>query len=619
MKQILAFVALLALVVTVVVLTISDEDDLQPGEKRFTFWNGADPQSLDPQISTGVPESRIIDMCFEGLVRLEGEHLDIAPGAAASWEISESQLVYTFHLQPAGKWSDGKPVTAQDWVSAWHRIVDPRTASKYAVMLNPVKGATAANKTAIDPAKIDAALAGVGVKAVDEKTLEVTLAHVTPYFLEQLAHHATFCVRTDVVKEHGDSWWTKPETLIGNGPFKMADYRPKKRVKVVPNEHYWAREKVKVDSIVAVPIESTESAWSFYEAGKLDYLTDVPTGEIEKLYDNKTGKFLNPEFRNAPILGVYYYRLNHPPVGAEKGEGHPAMADPRVRRALWMTIDREHIVGNITKGGQFPAYSIVPPVTSRTYRGPKGPGFNPEAAKALLAEAGWKDTDGDGIADKDGVKLEFTILYNTNEAHKQVAESVQADWKKHLGVSVKLFNAEWKTYQELSTSRRYQIARAGWIGDYSDPNTFADMWVTGGENNETGWGDKTYDRLIDLAGRMDAVTTADDLLAEARGFVESMTDDCVEVTTVPKADILAAIDGKAFTARTANALRLVLFWHAERIIAEQAPIVPIYFYMRPLMCKPWVKNLHSNPRDHLNLRDIEIDLEEKSRITGKTW
>jgi oligopeptide transport system substrate-binding protein len=496
-------------------------DAWKKATQTFTFNNGAEPETLDPQIMTGVPEHRLANGLFEGLVSQHPETLQPVPGVAERWDVSADGLVYTFHLRANAMWSDGKPVTARDFHASWERALLPATASQYAYMLYPIKNAERFNKPG-EAAPI--AFDQVGIEVKDERTLVVTLERPCAYFLDLVAFETLMPVPMEVVKAHGDQW-VRPEHIIGNGPFKLSEWLPNQRIVFVKNEHYWDKDFVKLERVVALPYEDMETAFKLYEQNECDWLNDVPIGKIDEIKRRA-------DFYAAPYLGSYFYRLN---------VTKPPFNDARVRRALSMAIDRETITRDILKVGQVPATWFTPAMPG--YQPPAGLPRDAEKAKALLAEAGYPN--GEGFPPTE-------LLYNTLESHKLVAENVAQQWKETLGITVSLRNSEWKVYLNDVQHLQYNIARAAWIGDYLDPNTFLDMFVTNGGNNNTGWSHAKYDQLIaDASKELDA------------------------------------------------AKRTAILQEAERILIEQElPIIPVYIYVNKGLLKPTVNGWYENVRDH---------------------
>lgn len=456
----------------------------------LVFINGAEPESLDPAIITGVPESRLIRALYEGLTIQDPADLSIQPGAAESWDVSADRLTYTFHLRAAGRWSSGEPVTAADFDYSFRRALAPETAAQYAYQLFYIAGAEDYN------AGKTTDWSTVGVKVLDPHTLELRLRAPTAFWLELCAFQTLAPVNRRCVEKWGDDW-VKPEHIVTNGAFVPEEWRMQDRITLVKNPHYWNREHVALERIWVLPIDQPNTALNLYETRGADFLdeSNVPRPLIDVL-------LTRDDMHRAPYLGSYFVRCN---------VTRPPFDDVRLRKAFAMAIDGAAIVEHITKGGEQPAHTLVPPGLPG-YEGPKGLPFDPAAARALLAEAGYPG--GRGFP-------HVSYLYNTSQSHRDIAEVLQAQWEKNLGVEVELVNQEWKVYLNSQRSLDYQISRSAWIGDYADPNSFLDMFVSGGGNNSTGWSSREYDRRIaaaaveaDPARRMAILRAAEQLLVE---------------------------------------------------------------------------------------------------------
>ena len=517
------------------------ESNVSAGNKTGTlYWgNGTEPQSLDPQIATGVPEHHIISAVMEGLVLKDRKTLEPRPGVAKSWDISDDGRVYTFYLRDNARWSNGDPHTAHDFAWSWWRALQPALGNLYAYMLFPIENAQKYYEG--DISDFDQ----VGVKALNDRTLQVTLKYPTPYFLQLLDHYSLFPVHQATIEKFGDAdqrgtRWTYEGNLVGNGPFQLVDWKINRRIVVQRNPHYWDKENVSLNEIIFIPIENIVTEERMFRAGQLHVTSSLPADKISVYREAK-----DPELRIAPYLGTYYYRLN---------VRKPQLKDPRVRRALAMTVDRQKLVDNITKGGQLPAYAMTPPGTMGYF--PKSDlKFDPQGAKKLLADAGYPN--GDGFPPTE-------ILYNTNEGHRKVAVALQDMWKKHLNIDIRLLNQEWKVYLDSESAGQYEISRAGWIGDYVDPNNFLDLFLCGGGNNRTGWCNEEYDRLIlDVAPSM-----------------------------------------------SSHSERLEVFQQAEKILLDDMPIIPIYTYTTVQLVDSSVKNFDANIMNAASYKDLYLQAEE---------
>lgn len=504
-------------------------------ERVLHLNNGSEPQNLDPHVVIGVPEHHVIMALLEGLVSEDPRGIQPRPGMAERWDLSPDLTVYTFHLRRNARWSNGDPLTAQDFVRSYRRALAPTLASEYAYMLYVMKGAEDFNTGKITD------FDQVGVKAVDELTLQITLNAPTPYFLSLLLHYSWFPLHIPTIERHGPLYergnrWTKPGSFVGNGPFTLEEWKVNHVIVARKNSNYWDAANVKLDKIVFYCIESSDTDERAFRSGQLHKTYVLPETKI----DTYRAKYPD-RLQIDPFMGIYFYVIN---------TLKPPMNDKRVRRALAMSIDREAIVKNVTRGGQLPAYHFTPPGLEAVvgYRARARFPFDIKAANKLLAEAGYPN--GKGLPP-------IEILFNTLETHRSVAEAIQDMWKSNLGIDVRLLNQEWKVYLDSKKTGNYHVARYGWIGDYPDPNSFLDLWVTGGGNNDARWSNADYDRLIREAGR-----TAD----------------------LQK--------------------RLELFQQAEAILMDELPIIPVYFYTRVYALHPSVQGwyptiLDNHPYQHL--------------------
>ncbi|WP_349956002.1 peptide ABC transporter substrate-binding protein [Rhizobium sp. ZPR3] len=435
----------------------------------LNIHNGGDPTSLDPQKISGDWENRIDGDIFEGLVTEDPKDNPI-PGQAASWTISPDQKVYTFKLRDGIKWSDGQPVTAQDFVFAFQRLMDPKTAAQYAYLQYTILNAEKINKGEIkDPTQL-------GVKAIDDKTLEITLENPTPYFLNALMHYTAYPLPKHVVEAKGDQW-VKIGNIVTNGPYKPTEWVPGSHVSMVKSDQYYDAKDVKIDNVNYYTLEDQAAALKRYRAGEFDILTSFPADQFEWIQKNLPG-----QAHVVPFLGTYYYVLN-----ATK----PPFNDKRVRQALSMAVNREVIGPKILGTGELPMYSWVPPGTANygepAYVSWKDEPYKQkvEEAKKLLKEAGFGPDH----------PLKTQLRYNTNDNHKRIAVAIAAMWKP-LGVDIELYNTETKVHYDEMQRGEVQIGRAGWLADYNDPINFLNLLSTGVEMNYGRWSNKDYDALI---------------------------------------------------------------------------------------------------------------------------
>ncbi len=509
--------------------------------RTLFFNNGAEPQTIDPGLVWDSPGNEIVRQLFEGLTRYDAKTLRPEPGMAERWKVSEDGLTWTFHLRDA-VWSDGRPVTAADFAYAWTRVLDPLTAAQYANMLWVIKNGEAfTNGKLRDPAQL-------GIRALDPKTLVVTLQYPAPYFLELLAYSPFMPLRRDVVDRFGDQW-TRPEHLVNNGPFRLESWKLRYEMVLVKNPSYWDAANVRLDRAVAMAIDDGRTALRLYQTGILDWLgsnAQVPP-------ENEPFVKGYADFRTAPRLGVYFLWL--------QTEKKP-LDDVRVRRALNLAIDREKLVKYVLKGGQLPIDHLVPDAVLKDVTGyvsPKGEHFDPEKARALLAEAGYP-------GGKDFPTLEYN--YNTDESHRTLAEALQAMWREHLGIDVQLYNMEYKVHLDRQQSGEFMIARGGWWADYADPSTFLELLRPGSAQNHARW---TSDKFRDALDRG-----------------------------------LRSID---------QGERNRWYAEAEKLALDATPILPLYVYSYSDFVKPYVRGIYPNNRHIHPLRAVWIEHPEARQET----
>lgn len=583
----------------------------------FTFVNETEVASVDPALITGQPEGRIVNSIFEGLVRLRAKDTLAEPGTAEKWEISDDGRTYTFHLRDDAFWSNGEPVTAHDFHYSIRRLLDPMTASRYAyqawyitnakryssggsmlmpgdsveVELNPPIGApntvrgkvllgklvriempkqefgkSASTRDRIYIVELDGKakqyrfkvadesesvekgvercrqvlldFREVGVRVVDDRTIEIRLTEPTPYFLDLLGFYPFAPVHRGCLEKYGKPEWTRPENIVTNGAYRLIARRIRDRVRLQRSDNYWDRANVRLNVIDALSVDNRSTALNLYMTGTVDWIT-VPPAEVLREFLKSNPR--RNDFNLAPQLATYHFLLNNT---------RPPLNDKRVRLALSLALDRDEITRVATGAGEIPALSIVPPSMPGFKQQPCQP-FNPDAARKLLAQAGFPD--GRGFP-----KLE--ILYNTEQQHQAIAELVRKQWQRELGLTASLRNEEWGSFQDSQQQMKYIVARRTWVGDYLDPNTFLDLFVTDGENNCTGFSNPHYDKLIADAAKEPDV-----------------------------------------------AKRMQLLESAERLLMDEMPIIPVYFYVSRNMVRPRVRGFYNNLQDTHPLHAIWID------------
>ncbi len=436
----------------------------------FVLLNGIEPESLDPAIITGQPEMRVVQALFEGLTARD-KNGETGPGMADTWTISPDGLTYTFHIRDGASWSNGEPLTAHDFAASWRRALEPATASDYAEMLYPITGAEAYNKGDLTD------FSQVGIHATDPSRLVVTLRAPTAYFLHLCSFPTLSPVWLPGIEKHGMDW-IKPGKLVCNGAYTLGAWRINDRIRLVKNPRYWRADSVALGTVDVLPIAHATTAFNFFALGQAHLVLDK--GNIPPMLLGELAH--QPYFHSAPILATYFYRFN---------VTRPPFNDPRVRQAIALALDKNYFVQRITCAGEPVTGSFTPPGLSG-YTPPQGLGENVALARRLLAEAGYPE--GRGFPS-------FSLLYNKTDQDENVATAFQAQMKERLGLRVELRNQEWKVYLNSMSRLEYDMCRASWVGDYPDPNTFLDCFITGRGNNRTGWSHATYDRLVNGANR----------------------------------------------------------------------------------------------------------------------
>jgi len=434
----------------------------------FKIANGTEPESLDPSQIQGVPEDRIFKTIFEALVAVDPKTGGPIPGVAESWTISDDGMQYTFKLRDCN-WSDGTPITAEDVVYSWTRELDPATGSPYAWLpIMFLKGASEFNAGEVDASAL-------GIRALDAHTFQMDLIGPLPYVLGVLANFTFAIVPKQAIEKYGSDC-VLPENFVGNGPFVLDQWLPQQYIKVVKNPEYWDKDNVALDEAYFYASDDDNTMYNMYLKGEMDWINTVPQDQLDSAQ-------LRNDFTVAPQLSTYYYVFN-----LEKAP----LDNVLVRKALARAIDRTALVEQVTKAGQIPAWGIVPDMAG--YDALAFPDdYNVKAAQELLSEAGYPN--GSNFPS-------VTILYNTSEAHKNIASFIQQEWKEKLNIDVELINEEWATYLSDRNVGNFQVSRAGWVGDYQDPNTFLDMFVTGTAMNGGNYSSAIYDADINNAARM---------------------------------------------------------------------------------------------------------------------
>jgi len=499
--------------------------------------NGSEVQSLDPHKVEGVPESNVIRDLLEGLVNTSVKDGSVIPGVAESWDNKDFK-VWTFHLRKDAKWSNGQPVTAADFVYSWERLAAPKTASPYESYLQYGH-----------IVNIDDIIAGkkspdtLGVKAIDDHTLEVTLSEPVPYFVKMLSHTAMKPVYKPAVEKFGDKW-TQPENYVSNGAYKLKTWTVNERIVLVRNPEYWDNAKTVLNQVTFLPISSEVSDVNRYRSGEIDMTyNNLPIELFSKLK-----KDIPDQLHADPYLCTYYYEINNQKA---------PFTDNRVRTALKLGLDRDIIVNKVKAQGDLPAYGFTPPYTDGTDGKLTPPAWFKETqdqrnaeGRKLLAEAGF-------TKDK---PLTFSLLYNSSDLHKKLAIAAAAIWKKNLGVDVKLENQEWKTFLETRHQGNFDVARAGWCSDYNEPTSFLNIMLSDSSNNTSHYKSPAFDKFI---------------------------ADALKVKTDQE--------------------RAAIYQQAEQQLDKDSAIVPVYYYVNARLVKQYVGGYTGkDPQDNVYDKDLYI-------------
>lgn len=519
MKKNLALIIVLATLVTVLV-GCGNTQNLSSTNNVIRATIASEPKTLDPSLNNAADGGNYILCAFEGLTRI-GKDGNIGAGTAEKWDISSDGFVWTFHIHKDAKWFDGKDVTANDFIYSWKRTVNPETAADYAYYVYFIKNGEKINAGEAD---IDT----LGVKALDAKTLEVTLENPCPFFTEIVAFPALVPLREDIVSANKNKWALDPATYVGNGPYKLTSWEHDSKITFEKNENYWDKNSIVAPKIEWYLMNDQNAILSAFKNGQVVYAKNIPTDELAAEKEAGNLKIL-------PLLGTYYLDFvnNKPPFDNAK-----------VRKAFSLTIDRNYIVEKVKKGGETPASGFIPygiadvkqdpdfRTTAGDYISTKAEDLdkNIAEAKKLLAEAGYPD--GNGLP-----KITFGV--NSGAGHEPVAEALQQMWKKNLGVEVEILAQEWNVFQQSRKDGVYNINRNGWLGDYMDPSTFMDIFTTENGQNNAKYSNPMYDELISAARK-----------------------------------------------ETNHEKRIQMFHDAEKLLIDDAAIAPLYFYTEPVVISP---------------------------------
>ncbi len=491
--------------------------------------NRDEPRDLDPQVVFFNTDANISRALFEGLTVSDPQTLLPRPGVAERWDVSADGLVYTFHLRPNARWSNGDPVTARDFLFSFRRILSPGLGAEAADYFYDVRNAEAFNKGTLTD------FAQVGFRAPDDRTLEITLAHPTPYLLSLLYHNTWLPVHPPTIEKFGRidqraTGWTRPGNLIGNGPFILADWQVNKEVVVRKNPTHWDAAAVRLNEIRFYPIADADAEERAFRGGQLHVTYSLPVSKLDAYRQS------NPDLLHvAPGGVVCFFTVN---------VTRPPLDDLRVRRALSLAVDRGSLVKNVLRAGEVAATHFIPPGTGADYAplaDRKLREFDPVEARRLLAEAGFPG--GKGLP-------AIELLAPGGSKNRSILEAIQAMWEKELGFRAAIRTEEAKVFQDSRNRLNYGVALLNLSADYDDPYSYLFYWKADGPNNRTGWASAAYDARLDAAAR--------------------------------------SLDRGA---------RFAEFQQAEALLLDELPVVPLYFGARPTLRQPSVQGWFDNPLD----------------------
>lgn len=496
--------------------------------------NSADPATLDPSLTTGLNEFKILCSLFEGLVTADTKTLEIRPAAAKSWHFDGTS--YTFKIREDAKWSDGEPLKASDFAFAFKRILNPKIGAEYANFLFPIKNAKSF---------FEGKTTNLGASAIDDKTLKIELEEPCPHFLSLLYHNAFFPLPEHVLKKFGatdkrEGTWVRPQNIVSNGAFTLKKWSVNDKVRVEKNPLYWDSKNIFLNAIEFYPISNINTEDRAFRASQLHITDSVAATRMSAIKRDMPNNL-----KIGDMLGVYYYALN---------TARPPLNDIRVRKALSLSINRNAIIANFLKAEQKPALTFVPPSVAKNYTCKFSLKEDVAKARKLLAEAGYPNG-------KNFPKI--TITYNTSEQHRPIAEAIQAQLKEALNIDVELFNLSWPAYLVARRQGDFFITRASWVADYASPKNFLEMFSSNSVLNHVAWKNKDFDNLLNLANTNDIDTS-----------------------------------NKNFAL-------------AEKLLLQELPIIPIYFYNRVFLIDERVKNWHTNPLDYHNFKGVSFEMEGK--------
>ncbi len=558
-----------------------------PAPKVLRVLNQSEVQTLDPAKISWMVDIRAADLLFDGLTQFDPKTLKPIPCIATSWDVSLDGKTYTFHLRRNARWTNGDPVTARDFVYSWKRILQPETAADYVYLMFVIQNAQRYNEgltCAAAPPKKQARLKAqrkfvepiafdeVGIHALDDYTLRVRLTSAVPYFLDLTSfitfkpvHRATiekFAIREgDKVIDTSTEWYHDPKNLVCNGPYVLKRWAQRQYMLFAKRKDYWNAAATPSEQVEIIPVDSTSTAFKMYEAGEADIMPFSPPRRLAEKLIELCKKGERNDVHTTLMFGTYFYRLN---------TKRPPFDDPRVRLAFARAIDKKLLTSKLLWMGEQPADSLVPPGT-RDYTSAMTPTFDPQAAKQLLAAAGYPG--GKGLPTVE-------IMFNKEASHQAIAEAVKDMWQRYLGVTVELASVDRGTMRQKIQSLDYSVCRGGWYGDYNDPITFLDLFMTapadGGGNNDTGFSSRRYDELVEQAKTEDDPARRNRFLHEAE----------------------------------------------EILIGQQMPIIPLYYYAEMYLFQPdrvtgfYVNKMGTNPLRFVGLKGTDTLAHASGSLTA---
>ncbi|HEX4055004.1 MAG TPA: peptide ABC transporter substrate-binding protein [Tepidisphaeraceae bacterium] len=554
MIRLLSIPVILAGLVAAAVFWSRDVGDRRPAD--FAFVNRGDNKCLDPNGMSWMQDIRIAYALWEGLYTLDPVTLKPILGCADSAQVDPTHTIWTIHIRPDARWSNGDPVTAGDFLFSWRRFLE--TPGEYTYLHFYIRGARKYSsdfadyiqaKKRGDTTRPAPDFSAVGEKALDDHTLVVTLADPLPFFGALMAFPPFFPMHEPSMRPflepdglHYNLDFTRPPHLVTNGPYRLEEWTFKRRLRLVASDFYWNRANVKSKVIDQVYAEDGTAAFRTYERGDVDWLAEVDSDLAAQILAHGG----RPDLHVFPAFGTYFYSLNCLPTLPD-GRANP-LADVRVRKALAMSIDREPIVRNVGRLGQPVSFDYIPPHVFDGYSSPPGLPYDVPAARKLLAEAGYPQ--GQGFP-------HLSILYNTESLHADVAQIIRRQWMNHLGIEMDLQGVEVKVFAEKLHTQQYAVARASWYGDYDDPTTFTDKYKSDSDDNDSKWINPQYDRL------------------------------CAEAQK-----------------ETNEHRRLELLSRAENILLNEAPIIPLFTYVNAYMFRDQVKGLPLAPNAMIMFQSV---------------